>query len=305
MIIENKCITKNEDKYTSLTNNERKNKDSTLFKEQQNQIKSNESMRKITELSSSTGKGRSVLKQIKCPPSVNQKSIPKFLNTWLPAMENYAMDYIGLGQTFGVKRKKKKQKKATIGSNRFIKIDGKCDFSSNYSCIGKDRHLYLKTYPLGYLPKCVGNTNDKVPIFGDTGLIGNIQEDLYNLSANDVASSLINKGPYSSKKCMRARLPVGDSMLVPSKRRNDEYDAKKKGGGWWVEEHCIPEQLTIEQKYGDEKFDIPHSRSVCQETYVNYDDVSKNNQNDLYYYIFLVFLLFVLIIIMIILKQFR
>ena len=228
----------------------------------------------IRPLSTTNDSGsRTILQQIQCPPTVNKKTISKFMTRWAPALKKYGMDYTGLNQAFGLKTNKKKLKRTAIGNNRFIKSNGKCGVASEYGCRGEDKYLYLKTYPLGYIPNC--DSKNKSKIIGGTGLIGNIQEDIYNLDADDVTKSFFNRGPLASNVCMKARLPVGDSLMRSNKRRENKEDAELNNGGWWVEEHCVPKQSTIEQKYGGEIFDIPYSN--CKEDF-SLDNNLKSKQ---------------------------
>ena len=68
-------------------------------------------------------------------------------------METYALDYVGIGDIIGTTSNKKSDKVA-IGYNKFVPIGGKCGSKSDVGCSGEERHMYLKTYPLGYIPKC-------------------------------------------------------------------------------------------------------------------------------------------------------
>tara|TARA_Y100000389_G_scaffold171916_2_gene179915 strand:- start:5120 stop:6106 length:987 start_codon:yes stop_codon:yes gene_type:complete len=245
-----------------------------------------EEVMRITS-SSARGRGKSILKQVKCPPSVNQKSIEMFTKKWLPSLEKYAFDYTGLGDMVGV-TKKKKQAKTTIGSSGFISTGEKCDIQSDLSCIGQDKYLYVRNYPLGYIPNCNQNSDNHLKLIGGTGLIGNIQEDIYNLPVSDTISGIMNQGPLVSNKCMRVRLPVGDSFLKSSNRKlspdekiegksmkDEDIDDYTNQSGWWVEERCVPEQPTTSVKYGDEVFNVPFSKNNCVEMFQN-----RNSQNN-------------------------
>ena len=209
-----------------------------------------------------------VIKQIKCPPKGTPKyGIPLLINKWMPSMESYIIDYIGLGGITG-STSNKEAKKAALGYNKFIKIDGKCGIQSDKECIGKDKYMYMKAYPLGYLPVCKIKNNKyknvgNYPLMGKTGLIGNIQEDLYNLNVGDAMKSMVNTGPFKSSDCMKARLPVGNSLLLGGLKYNNEEEVKKNGRGWYIEEKCVPRQPTLEKNYGGENFKIPFSASYC------------------------------------------
>ena len=209
-----------------------------------------------------------VIKQIKCPPKGNSKyGIPVMINKWLPSMESYIIDYIGLGGLTG-STSNKEAKKAALGYNKFVKIDGKCGVTSDLGCSGKDKYMYMKGYPLGYLPVCKTKygkhkNTGKYFLMGNTGLIGNIQEDLYNLNVSDAMKSMVGSGPFKSNDCMKARLPVGDSLLLGGRRFDTAEKVKQNGRGWYVEERCIPRQPTLEKQYGGEIFKIPFSASYC------------------------------------------
>ena len=210
-----------------------------------------------------------VLKQIKCPPrGTNKRTIGKFMNTWIPAMEKYAFDYIGIGDIIGT-TSNKDAKETAIGDNKFVQISGKCGKSSDSECVDQDRYMYLKSYPLGYLPTCrkKGSKDfeygEKLPIMGKTGLIGNIQEDMYHLGVGDFTSSLVGGGPLSSVDCMKARLPVGNGLLLSNKKVDSKEDSQGKRQAWWIEEKCIPRLPTTTKKYGNETFEIPFSSSLC------------------------------------------
>ena len=65
-----------------------------------------------------------VLDQIQCPKKGNKKmGVNVFAKKWLPEMEKYAVDYVGLGDLTGT-TSKKEAKKATIGTNKFVKLSG-------------------------------------------------------------------------------------------------------------------------------------------------------------------------------------
>ena len=219
-------------------------------------------------LSESAGSGRMIMKQIKCPPESGKRNVETFLRKWIPAIETYGLDYTGIGDITGTTNNKK-SKKIAIGSNRFFKINGKCGISSQSVCRNQDKYLYLRTYPTGKIPTCTVDKNGNIiesgrrDVIGGKGIIGGVLEDLSHLNVPDVMQSLANKGPYASDKCMLARLPVGDSLLKPSQQRANAEDAKMFGGGWWIEEHCVPNQPTFQETYGDEVFNIPYSRRFC------------------------------------------
>ena len=246
---------------------------------------------------SASGSTRSILKQVKCPPSSTKHNVGRFVNVWLPAMEKYGLDYTGVGEIVGGSSNKA-MKKTAIGTNRFFKLPEKCGIGSDYQCYNQDKYLYLKTYPLGKIPNCSienGNVKSmpstKVP--GGLGIIGGITEDLYNLDVSDVMKSTIRKGPYVTEGCMKARLPVGDSLLVSSKKRKNSENALLNGGGWWIEEHCIPRQPTMKKEYGGETFEIPYSKSKCVEKFQNINKFDKKS-NDIFFSICSISLLILL-----------
>jgi hypothetical protein len=222
-----------------------------------------------------------VLKQVKCPPKGNDKySIPIFVNKWLPAMETYALDYVGIGDIIGT-TKNNKADKVAIGYNKFVPIGGKCGAKSDDGCQGEQRHMYLKTYPLGYTPTCEDNdgnytTTGKEDILGGTSLIGGMQEDLYNLNVKDTMAALVGRGPYASDDCMRIRLPVGNGLLKGNSRSIEEV--RETGRGWYVEEKCVPRQPTNAKKYGEETFNIPYSASWCRQPIK--EEFSSKGSND-------------------------
>tara|TARA_B100001093_G_scaffold456136_1_gene466888 strand:- start:732 stop:1478 length:747 start_codon:yes stop_codon:yes gene_type:complete len=212
-----------------------------------------------------------VLKQIKCPPESDGKyGIGKFIGTWLPAMDRYSMDYIGIGEITG-STKNKQAKKVALGENQFISMGSKCGIRSDYGCNGQEKHMYLKSYPIGRLPGCIKKRDGTYLIqsgpslIGGTGLIGGIQEDLYTIPVNDMSDSIVGKGPFTSSNCMKARLPVGSGLLMGKRKFNSKDEAEKSGlnQAWWIEEKCIPRQPTIKKEYGNEKFEIPFSESNC------------------------------------------
>ena len=255
-------------------------------------------------LSDSAGGGRLILRQVKCPPGPGKKNIETFVRKWIPAIEEYGLDYTGIGDIFGT-TSNKESKKIAIGTNRFFKINGKCGLMSDSGCRNKDKYLYLKTYPTGKIAHCKTNSDGEVSsertnVIGGKGIIGGVLEDLSNLDVVDVVSSTVNKGPYASNNCMRARLPVGDTLLNPSKKRENEQAAKNAGSGWWIEEHCVPRQPTYTQEYGGEKFNIPFSKTFCAkppEPFSNFEENGNENRNIKYEYIILSLLLFTLILI--------
>ena len=56
-----------------------------------------------------------VLKQIECPPKGNDTyGMVNFATKWLPSMETYAIDYVGLGDIIGSKTNNKDAKKIAI-----------------------------------------------------------------------------------------------------------------------------------------------------------------------------------------------
>ena len=218
-----------------------------------------------------------VLKQVECPPKgIKNKGIPLLFKKWIPSMEKYAGDYIGLGDITGSTSNKRADKVA-IGYNQFIYMGEKCDNTSEKECIGEDKYMYMRNYPLGKIPICKEKTKiidskektehkivGNIDLIGGTGLIGNLQEDIINLPIYDYFSATFNKkGPFASKTCMKATLPVGDGIAVDGRKFSNKEDAIKNGRGWWIESKCIPKQPTFDKRYGGQIFKIPFSKSKC------------------------------------------
>jgi len=241
-----------------------------------------------------------VLKQIQCPPKgVDNKGVSLLLKKWIPAMEKYAGDYIGLGDITGT-TSNKEAKKVAIGYNKFIYMGDKCDNTSDKECIGKDRYMYLRNYPTGKIPICKEKTKiidsiekkeysheGNINLIGNTGLMGNLQEELINLPIYDYFSATFNKkGPFVSKSCMKATLPVGDGIAVDNRKFSNEKDVLNNGRGWYVEEKCIPREPTFKKRYGGEIFKIPFSKSKCikelPQIKENLKIVSKNKKFNTY-----------------------
>ena len=212
-----------------------------------------------------------VLNQIDCPKKGNKYGVNVLFNKWMPEMEKYAIDYVGLGGLTGT-TSKKEAKKATIGRNEFVKLSGTCGPLSDTECIGNDRHMYFRSYPMGYTPTCLKKdgeyiTNGRNPIIGGTGLLGGVQEDLYTLNLSDYAKAIVKQGPFASSDCMKARLPVGDGLLLGGRKFDTKEDVQLNGRGWYVEEQCVPRQPTHDKNYGGETFKIPFSESRCREEF--------------------------------------
>tara|TARA_Y100000389_G_C17429944_1_gene501949 strand:- start:726 stop:1487 length:762 start_codon:yes stop_codon:yes gene_type:complete len=227
-----------------------------------------------------------VLKQIKCPPEGNSNyGISQFNSKWLPSMERYAMDYIGLGEITGATSNKEADKVA-IGNNTFIPQGVKCSNNSDTECIGQEKHMYLKNYPLGYIPTCIKNNDGtytygpKNKILGGTALMGGIQEDITHIPVTDAINSTMKKGPFYSNDCIKARLPVGSGLLMGSRKFDSKEEAEKSNltQAWWIEEKCIPKQPTTSKEYGGEVFEIPFSDSLC----IPEDSIEKFTQNYTY-----------------------
>ncbi len=237
-----------------------------------------------------------VLDQIQCPKKGNNKmGVNVFAKKWLPEMEKYAIDYVGLGDLTGT-TSNKEAKKATIGTNKFVKLSGKCGIASDAQCVGKDKYMYFRSYPMGYTPTCIKKdgkyiTSGKNPIIGGTGLLGGIQEDLYTLNLSDYAKAIVKQGPFASTDCMYARLPVGDGLLLGGRRFDNKEDVELNGRGWYVEEQCVPRQPTFDKNYGGEIFKIPFSESRCKEEFTQ---KSETRTIPKYIYILLVFGLLIL-----------
>ena len=73
----------------------------------------------------------------------------------------------------------KVSKKVALGNNSFVSIGGTCGSSSDSVCVGQERNMYLKSYPLGTIPTCIEkkdgsySTSQGIPIIGKTSLIEN------------------------------------------------------------------------------------------------------------------------------------
>ena len=202
----------------------------------------------------------SILKSIKCPPSEEKIGIDKATTIWEPDFFKYAFDYTGLSMN------RKSLEGNTLGKNYFMKLGDKvCDQTSSNTCRGKDMHIYVKEYPLGKMPMCSISRNGSYKtswgpdLYGSTGIVGGIQEDIYNINTTDFAKSMIGMGPYASTRCMSAQLPVGSKLLNKDKKGS-------KSDGWWEEERCIPYQPTIPKNYGGKIYNIPFSSSICTTT---------------------------------------
>jgi hypothetical protein len=238
-----------------------------------------------------------VIKSIKCPKAEEKVGISAAMNIWIPSFTKYAFNYTGLSIT------NKSKKKNTLGRNYFVQLgEKKCDNSSKNGCSGEVQYMYNKEYPIGRLPKCVKKADgtfktswDK-KIFGSTGILGGIQEDIYNLNGTDFMKSMIGKGPYSSEKCMRSTLPVGSHMLDNSKKKSKKK-AEKDGNGWWEETHCISYQPTVRKKYGSKIYNIPFSSSFCKKKERIETFLTQKSENKIAKNTSIIFLFFIMIII--------
>lgn len=232
-----------------------------------------------------------MIDQIKCAKKGSNKyGIPLFVNQWLPEMERYALDYVGMGDIIG-STSNKRAKKTTIGYNKFVPLGSKCGITSDAGCRGEEKHAYLKAYPLGYLPICKNKeTVGKYDILGGTGLLGSIQEDLYNLNVGDSMAGLFGSGPLASDDCMKVRLPVGDRMLRWKESTKEEVE--DRGYGWYTEEKCVPRGPTVNKKYGGQTFSIPYSESKCTtENFTNQKNIEDEDK-------FLIKLLIILLVLL-------
>tara|TARA_B000000532_G_scaffold244240_1_gene243356 strand:+ start:5444 stop:6331 length:888 start_codon:yes stop_codon:yes gene_type:complete len=203
-------------------------------------------------------------KQITCPPGDRKKSVDNAMNVWFSNFAKYSLVYTGAGALFGSKIKK--PEKTTLGINKFYPVSGQtCGRRSEKECIGKQKYIYVKGYPLGVIPNCDGK---KSPVPGKTGLIGGILEDMHNIKGTDHIKAIFGSGPYATKKCMKAKLPVGNFLLDPKKKVDssdvDPEDLDKRRE-WWIEEKCIPKQTTHKVNYGGIDFDFPFSN--CKEKF--------------------------------------
>lgn len=253
-----------------------------------------------------------VLKQIQCPPEGKKNNgIPLLFNKWIPSMEKYAGDYLGLGDITG-STSNKEAKKVAIGINRFVSTDDKCDNTSDVDCIGKDKYMYMRSYPLGYVPICkeeieiidsIGKKKyehtGNIDLIGGTGLIGNLQEDIINLPISDYMDAIANKsGPFHSKKCMKARLPVGDGIAVDGRKFLTKEEVDNNGRGWYIDEKCIPKEPTLNKTYGGEIFKIPFSKSKCVKEAEVKENFKMEHINYFYKYAFAIIALFILLAIL-------
>lgn len=185
----------------------------------------------------------SIVKEIECPP-VTKSNLKELRKTWIPNVEKYSLDYTGLGYFVDVKSRKKNE----IGRNQFIKSGSQiCDSSSDSDCVGKQKYIYIKGYPTRKIPNCNGKSKTV-----SSGIIGGLTEDLFHLGIVDHMKGMIGAGPYGTRKCMRATLPVGREIFRKS----------KKGKKWKIQSRCIPKQETYDVKYGEEIFKIPFSNCV-------------------------------------------
>ena len=56
---------------------------------------------------------------------------------------------------------------------------------------------------------------------------------------------------------MKARLPVGNKLLLDGKQFSTKEEVQLNKDGWYVEEKCVPRQPTFPKQYGNEVFRIP------------------------------------------------
>ena len=168
-----------------------------------------------------------MIKQIKCPPNPeSNKGLNVLINTWLPAVQKYGLEYPGLIDT----------KKLAIGENKFIPASGTCNALSDFECVGKDRHFYLKGYPT--------ESTEPTGRFGNQGIIGGIQEDIENLDFINISKAFLNTGPYASLTCKSSTLPVGNNLNRSDFKRNDFQDFILNDKiGWYDDTKCIPKNL--------------------------------------------------------------
>jgi len=203
-------------------------------------------------------------KQITCPPGDRKKSVNNAINVWFANFAKYSFVYTGAGTLLG--NKIKKPEKTALGYNKFFPVSGQtCGRRSSGDCAGKQKHIYMKGYPLGVIPDCDGKTKS-VP--GKTGLIGGILEDMHNINGKDHIKAIFGMGPYATNKCMKAKLPVGNFLLDPKKKEDssdvdpERLDNRRE---WWIEEKCVPQQMTHKVNYGGIDFDFPLSN--CKEKF--------------------------------------
>lgn len=228
----------------------------------------------------------SILKQVKCPPTTKKKTMKTAAKVWIPSLNRYALQYSGVDDLFGFKRNKKLAEKTTLGTNYFKSVEGQiCDTKSEPACVGAQKHIYIKGYPLGKTVELEEGKLKKTSMLGKTGLIGSISEDLSNFHMQEHVRALFNKGIYGNKTCMKAKLPVGSFLLKSSKFRKSKPKTKKEQDDtWWIEEKCVPREKTHPVTYGEQKFEFPFH---TKESFKVSDKIQKLRYCDWYVLLFL------------------
>jgi hypothetical protein len=233
---------------------------------------------------------RNSFKSIPWPPSNSKPGVKTAMRVWLPSLIKYGMNYTGVTPI------NKTKDEISLGSNYFHIMKGhKCDASSLDGCQGKQKYIYVRGHPIGRLPTCTQKkdgafeTKFNSKVSASPGILGALQEDVFNLNTTDLLKSLASDGPYASKKCMSATLPVGN-YLETSKRKNN------KTHGWWDDTKCIPYEPTASKKYGNSSYQMPFSQSFCKKAKEKFLNKNiYNNKSDNYIAIFIIIYLIIII----------
>ena len=242
-----------------------------------------------------------IVKQIQCPPSQGKQNLKTFKKKWLKSFRKYGLNYTGIGPMLNLTKVKGKQRKnLTLGENKFIPTNELCDSTSDAICKGQPKYLYFQGYPTGSTTTCIDGQkkNNKIP--GNKMLLANIIEDTSRFDFGNHVSAIFGRGKYASKKCVKARLPVGSFLEKKStcKTINSSSNSlnSTKNCTWWVEERCIPKEKTFKKKYGSEVFNIPYGYDVeCFEN-PKYSLKIPNKSPCKYFSLSLLFFLIVLLI---------
>ena len=207
---------------------------------------------------------------------VQQTTIPKtsgFIQTVLDNVDNYAIGYPLGGRT--MQRRPDGTQVPTeqgmfytgadlsLGSNYFIPL-GKCGQGSDPQCVGKNKMVYLRNIPTGYIP-LLGNVSmysitgcDIEGVTNGLGTVPGMLEDLSEFA--DIGGPNI-----VGDTCRRIRLPVGSKIYDSQMQCNLDYakinskptlqgrlqethrqvqsncgDTGENNNTWWYEEHCTP-----------------------------------------------------------------
>lgn len=234
-----------------------------------------------------------IVKQIQCPPSQGKQNLKTFKKKWLKSFRKYGLNYTGIGPMLNLTKVKRKQRKnLTLGENKFIPTNELCDSTSDAICKGQPKYLYFQGYPTGSTTTCIDGQkkNNKIP--GNKMLLANIIEDTLRFDFGNHVSAIFGRGKYASKKCVKARLPVGVFLEKKSTCKNIDSRNPPKKCTWWVEERCIPKEKTFKKKYGSEVFNIPYGYDV--ECFENPKYSLDKSGSCKYFSLFLLFFLFFL-----------